>query len=66
MRRRREATLQIQFDSVSDSATYLRGLSPHGTTGYGSIRYANAIDATYSGHSNRYYVIAVTVLQGGD
>jgi hypothetical protein len=52
--------------SIPNVDTYLRGLSPHGTTGYGSIRYANASGATYSDHSNRYYVIAVTPLSGGD
>ena len=39
--------------------------TPHGTSGYGSIYYANANGVSYSQHNNRYYVIAVTPLSGG-
>jgi hypothetical protein len=51
--------------SIANVDEYLRALTPHGTSGYGSIYYANANGVSYSQHNNRYYVIAVTPLSGG-
>ena len=51
--------------SITNVDEYLRALTPHGTSGYGSIYYANANGVSYSQHNNRYYVIAVTPLGGG-
>ena len=51
--------------SITNVDEYLRALTPHGTSGYGSIYYANVNGVSYSQHNNRYYVIAVTPLSGG-
>ena len=51
--------------SIANVDTYLRGLTPDASKGYGSIYYANAGGETYSPHTNLYYVIAVTPLSGG-
>ncbi len=42
--------------SITNVDEYLRALTPHGTSGYGSIYYANANGVSYSQHNNRYYV----------
>jgi hypothetical protein len=51
-------------ESIANVDTYLRGLSPDASKGYGSLYYANASGATFSQHTNRYYVIVVTPLVG--
>ena len=50
--------------SITNVDTYLRNLSPDASKGYGSLYYANASGVTFSQHTNRYYVIAVTPLAG--
>jgi hypothetical protein len=50
------------LQSIANVDEYLRALTPHATSGYGSIYYANADGASYSQHNNRYYIIAVTPL----
>ena len=40
--------------SISNVDEYLRALTPHGTSGYGSIYYANANGVSYSQHNNRH------------
>ena len=58
-------THRTGLTSVANIDTYLRALAPDASKGYGAIYYANSAGVTYSQHTNRYYVIAVTPLSGG-
>ena len=58
-------THRTGLTSVANVDTYLRALAPDASKGYGAIYYANSAGVTYSQHTNRYYVIAVTPLSGG-